>query len=109
MFGKKEKEKRSLEEMFTPRDEIDDCDNAEVGEDNVVEEPECLKKEKNPKKKETRERAEAIKPLDCFGMEEGKTEKWLMKCVKFWFCCMSFLWFLFGATTFAPVIYIGNS
>jgi hypothetical protein len=28
--------------------------------------------------------------------------------VKFWFCCMSFLWVLFGATTFAPVIYIGN-
>ena len=41
-------------------------------------------------------------------MEEGKTEKWLGKCVKFWFCCMSFMWFLFGALTFAPVIFIRN-
>ena len=47
-----------------------------------------------------------IKPLDCFGMEEEKTEKWLGKCVKFWFWCVSFMWFLFGTLTFAPVIFI---
>lgn len=51
---------------------------------------------------------EPIKPLDFFGMEEGKTDKWLMKCVKFWYCFMSFLWFLIGAATFAPVLYISN-
>lgn len=51
---------------------------------------------------------EPMKPLDCFGMDEDKTERWLGKCVKFWFCCMSFIWFLFGALTFAPVIFISN-
>ena len=51
---------------------------------------------------------EGINPFDCFRMEEGKTEKWLAKCVKIWFYCISFVWFLFGALTFAPVIYISN-
>lgn len=95
MFGRREEEKRSLEEMFTPMDdkvEIDECESEkEEVVDTVVE-----------------NESEPIKPLSCFGMEEGKTEKWLIKCVKVWFCCMSFLWFLFGALTFAPVIYISN-
>lgn len=95
MFGRREEEKRSLEEMFTPIDdkvEIDECESEKEEAVETVAENE----------------SEPIKPLSCFGMEEGKTEKWLIKCVKVWFCCMSFLWFLFGAITFAPVIYIGN-
>lgn len=93
MFGRREEEKRSLEEMFTPVEdkvEIDECESEKEEVVETVEERE----------------SEPIKPLSCFGMEEGKTEKWLIKCVKVWFCLMSFLWFLFGATTFAPVIYI---
>lgn len=95
MFGRREEEKRSLEEMFTPVEdkvEIDECESEKEEVVETVDESE----------------SDPIKPLSCFGMEEGKTEKWLMKCVKVWFCCMSFLWFLFGAMTFAPVIYIGN-
>lgn len=103
MFGRKETERRSLEDMFNPIDEVvasvDDekttCDLEEcqkVGNVGNAEKKSCV----------------PIKPLDCFGMEEEKTEKWLGKCVKFWFCLMSFMWFLFGALTFAPVIFISN-
>lgn len=98
MFWKKEKktgEKRSLEDMFKPNDDVED-----IVEDCVVEEVDEIK---NPHTEN-----EPIKPFDCFGMEESKTDKWLMKCVKFWFCCMSFVWFLFGAATFAPIIFISN-
>lgn len=95
MFGRREEEKRSLEDMFTPVDDKVDIDECESEKEEVAET--IVENESDP-----------IKPLSCFGMEEGKTEKWLMKCVKVWFCCMSFFWFLFGAMTFAPVIYIGN-
>ena len=95
MFGRREEEKRSLEEMFTPVEDKVEIDECESEKEEVVETV-------------AESESEPIKPLSCFGMEDGKTEKWLMKCVKVWFCCMSFLWFLFGALTFAPVIYIGN-
>lgn len=103
MFGRKETERRSLEDMFKPIDEVvESVDD----EDTSYDLDECQKvgnvgnTEKNS--------CVPIKPLDCFGMEEEKTEKWLAKCAKFWFCFMSFLWFLFGALTFAPVIFISN-
>ena len=95
MFGRREEEKRSLEDMFTPVNEKVDIDECESEKEGVAET--IVENESDP-----------IKPLSCFGMEDGKTEKWLMKCVKAWFCCMSFFWFLFGALTFAPVIYISN-
>ena len=95
MFGRREEGKRSLEDMFTPIDEKVEIDERESEKEEAVETVAEIE-------------SEPIKPLSCFGMEEGKTEKWLIKCVKVWFCCMSFLWFLFGAMTFAPVIYIGN-
>ena len=98
MFGRRDTEKRSLEEMFKPKDE----DIVEEGyRDDFYEESEKEEKSDNFVN-------EPIKPLDCFGMEEEKTEKWLIKCVRFWYCVMSFVWFLFGALTFAPVIYISN-
>lgn len=103
MFGKREPEKRSLEEMFTPRDVVDN---------DAVEEREDLNDVEQEGKKKAEASIETVKskivPFDCFGIEEEKTEKWIAKCIKFWFCCMSFLWFLFGALTFAPVIYISN-
>lgn len=100
MFGRKEPEKRSLEDMFAPKDgDIADGAESEADFGSV----EC------EKSAEVENFAnEPINPLDCFGMEEGKTEKWLGKCVKFWYCIMSFFWFLFGAVTFAPVIFISN-
>lgn len=100
MFWRQEREKRSIDDILTPRDEAKSVEANEMVENG----------EKTPKfEEESQEtRVDSIKPLDCFGMEEGKTEKWLMKCVKFWYCFMSFMWFLFGALTFAPVIYIRN-
>ena len=100
MFGRKEPEKRSLEDMFVPKDgDIADEAESEVDFGSV----ECEK----AAEVEIFEN-EPIKPLDCFGMEEGKTEKWIGKCAKFWYCIMSFLWFMFGAATFAPVIFVCN-
>lgn len=93
------KEKRSLDDMFTPKEEDGVCD-----EEVVIEGDELV--ELADEKKEVENKV--VKPLDFFGMEEGKTDKWLMKCVKFWYCLMSFLWFLLGAVTFAPVLYISN-
>lgn len=102
MFGRKETEKRSLEDMFKPSDDAVDCYD-EVRPDGFVENIE-LQEEANADKNS----CVPIKPLDCFGMEEGKTEKWIGKCAKFWYCIMSFLWFMFGAATFAPVIFVCN-
>lgn len=103
MFWRKErekaKEKRSLDEMFKPKEEDSVFDEELAIEDEELVEVADEKKEVENK---------VVKPLDFFGMEEGKTDKWLMKCVKFWYCFMSFLWFLLGAVTFAPVLYISN-
>ena len=99
MFWRQECEKRSIDDILTPKEDGEQID-LEKEQDSEV----CVEKsgeQENADKK-------PINPLDCFGMEEGKTEKWLMKCVKFWYCFMSFMWFLFGALTFAPVIYIKN-
>ena len=103
MFGKKEAEKRSLEDIFTPRDTVDSDIVEEREESSDFEEL----SEKKPEVAFEASKSKII-PFDCFGIEEEKTEKWIAKCIKFWFCCMSFLWFLFGALTFAPVIYISN-
>lgn len=100
MFGKKETDKRSLEDMFTPRESDSESEERlECADEGCVD---------NNSIDSAITEKERINPFYCFGMEEGKTEKWLAKCVKFWFCCMSFVWFLFGALTFAPVIYISN-
>ena len=100
MFGRKEREKRSLDDMFKPSDDVVESDHDEFVSDDSEKEKEEQTNEKNS--------CVPINPLDCFGMEEEKTEKWLSKCVKFWYWCMSFIWFLFGVLTFAPVIFISN-
>ena len=46
--------------------------------------------------------------LKCFGWKEIKTEKWLVKCARVWYGVMSFIWFLFGALTFAPIAFMSN-
>ena len=49
-----------------------------------------------------------ITALDCFGWKKEKTENWLLKCANVWYMIISFGWFMFGAMTFAPVIFISN-
>jgi hypothetical protein len=49
-----------------------------------------------------------ITALDCFGWKKEKTENWLLKCANVWYMIISFGWFIFGAMTFAPVIFISS-
>lgn len=46
--------------------------------------------------------------FSCFGWDEKETPKWLKACANVWYFLISFLWFLFGAVTFAPVVFISN-
>lgn len=77
----------SIEQSEEKASEPDKCENVEN-----VEEPE--------------KKSDGISALDCFGWKEEKTEKWLKKCAKVWFLIMSLLYFLFGALTFAPIIFV---
>ena len=98
MFFKK-KEPRSIDEILTPKEEEKDTyeDMADVEIPNY----------KEQKKDEAcSEIEEGLNALSCFGWREEKTEKWLVKCAKVWFLTMSLLYFVFGALTFAPIIFI---
>lgn len=101
MFFKK-KEPRSIDEILTPKEEKKDTyeDMADVEIPNGEDE----------KKDEARHESEGegLNALSCFGWREEKTEKWLVKCAKVWFLMMSLLYFIFGALTFAPIIFIQN-
>ena len=90
---KKEEKKKTLEDFMKKDDE-----NVEKDED-IVNEKESTE-ESVPIVEET--------ALGCFGWEESKTPDWLAKGAKIWFVIMSFLYFLFGALTFAPMIFIRN-
>ena len=46
--------------------------------------------------------------LNCLGWKEVKTEKWLIRSARIWYGIMSFCWFMLGAFTFAPIIFICN-
>lgn len=104
LFKRKEEPKRSIEDILMPKeidsdDIVEDCESEnealteEMTEGDIVGESE----------KEIKDNA-----LSCFGWEEVKTEKWLIKSAKIWYAIMSFAWFLFGALTFAPIIFISN-
>lgn len=94
----KETEKKKLED-FIRKDESEE----ESAEEVMAEEP--ISSEKEEKVSEKSE-SDNLTALGCFGWKEEKTEKWLAKCAKVWFLIMSLLYFLFGALTFAPVIFL---
>jgi hypothetical protein len=96
LFSREEPKKRTLEEMMHPIQE----------EGDIVEEAErsC---EETLKKEEVEGKDENV-ALSCFGSREDKTEKWIIKCTQVWYAVMSFFWFLFGALTFAPIIFISK-
>lgn len=96
----KETEKKKLED-FIRKDESEE----ESAEEVMAEEP--VSNEKEEKVSEKSE-SDNLTALGCFGWKEEKTEKWLAKCAKVWFLIMSLLYFLFGALTFAPIIFIKN-
>lgn len=90
---KKEEKKKTLEDFMKKDDETVEKDEDIVNEKESTE-------ESVPIVEET--------ALGCFGWEESKTPDWLAKGAKIWFVIMSFLYFLFGALTFAPMIFIRN-
>lgn len=113
LFQHNEEEKRSLEDILTPK-----CDDEEeedlVAEDDEVEEEDAPNEESVNEaesakdvgiKVETPEEV-SFNALTCFGWSETKTPKWLIKCAHFWYGTMSFFWFVFGALTFAPIIFM---
>lgn len=102
-FKKTKVEKRSIEEMFTPKDE-------KFEEENGCEEVENNKENENSSfrnevKVESREES-SFNAVRCFGWSETKTPKFLIKCANFWYWAISFIWFVFGALTFAPIMFI---
>ena len=90
---KKEEKKKTLEDFMRKDDENVEQDAHIVNEKESAE-------VSAPVVEET--------ALGCFGWEESKTPAWLAKGAKIWFVIMSFLYFLFGALTFAPIIFIRN-
>lgn len=119
LFKVTRKETRSIEEMLTPKDVIKDEEEAIEGEGDVATNSESevksepISEEKveadTPNSKniqvETPEEV-SFNALTCFGWSETKTPKWLIKCAHFWYGAMSFFWFIFGAMTFAPIIFM---
>ena len=90
---KKEEKKKTLEDFMKKDDENVEKDEDIANEKESTEEPAPIVEET---------------ALGCFGWEESKTPDWLAKGAKIWFVIMSFLYFLFGALTFAPMIFIRN-
>jgi hypothetical protein len=99
----KESEKKTLEDFIRKEDE-EECEPYEDMAD--VEIPNEEEQKKDEARHESEE--EGLNALSCFGWREEKTEKWLVKCAKVWFLMMSLLYFVFGALTFAPIIFIQN-
>ena len=93
----------------TPKKRLEDMVKEEAEEEILDEE--AVKECEKVTAEEAQEKStqmEMFNPLDCFGWREEKTEKWLLKCVNVWYVIISFLWFMLGALTFAPVLFIAN-
>lgn len=108
IFNREEEPKRSIEDILTPKETDADSDEGFTDDDvldGLLEDEDCdapVDSAKRPSKPD-------INPFDCFGMHEDKSDKWLAKCVKVWYYIMSFLWFLFGTMTFAPIIFVRDN
>lgn len=100
LFQRKSEEKRSLDEILSERDNAIENENAEEAESG-----DCpIKQEESVTKKHEEE----FNVFKCFGWEQDKTPKWMRNCANVWYWLMSFFWFLVGATTFAPIMFIRN-
>lgn len=116
LFQHNPKEARTIEDILTPKNVINDEETREeagendvdVGKDDVSDDNTTENAQKSVKKDikiESREEG-SFNALTCFGWSETKTPKWLIKCAHFWYGAMSFFWFIFGALTFAPIIFM---
>lgn len=108
IFSKKDKKVRTLEDIIERREEAEVSENEEDAEEELENyKDEELNEEAAIEEGEEDESMEQS-ALKCFGWKDVHTEKWLIKCVKVWYCVISFLWFAFGALTFAPIIFISR-
>ena len=100
LFQRKSEEKRSLDEILSERANAIESEETQESENG-----DCpIKQEENTAEKFKEE----FNVFKCFGWEQEKTPKWLNNCANVWYWLISFLWFLFGALTFAPIIFITN-
>lgn len=100
----KESEKKTLDDFMRKEEDEEECEPCEDTADVEIPNGEDEKKDEARHESE----GEGLNALSCFGWHEEKTEKWLVKCAKVWFLMMSLLYFVFGALTFAPIIFIQN-
>lgn len=116
LFGNHPKEARTIEDILTPKDSVSAEETSEEvregGADDIKADVSDATTEENVQqsvekdvKIESREDV-SFNALTCFGWSEAKTPKWLIKCARFWYAGMSFFWFVFGALTFAPIIFM---
>ena len=103
LFQRKAEEKRSIEEILTPKSESEEITDEfleEISEEeDFVEDIEIKEQSSEDFTKNA---------LNCFGWKEHSTEKWMIKCARVWYALALFAWFLFGAFTFAPIVFISN-
>ena len=108
IFKKNKKKSRTIEEILTPKEveeDVSDCVDERENESKYVE----TLSEDNVKTKDGRVETpeeSSFNALTCFGWSESKTPKGLIKCAHVWYWIMSFAWFIFGAITFAPIIFV---
>lgn len=115
LFQRTAEEHRTIDEILTPKVSEED-ESAFADEGSEVGTAETVASVKD---KETRQNVQDIKniqietpeeigfnALSCFGWSEGKTPKWLVSCARVWYWAASFMWFLIGCATFAPVIFL---
>ena len=100
----KESEKKTLDDFMRKEEDEEEREPCEDTADVEIPNGEDEKKDEARHESE----GEGLNALSCFGWREEKTEKWLVKCAKVWFLMMSLLYFIFGALTFAPIIFIQN-
>ena len=100
----KESEEKTLDDFIRKEEDEEECEPCEDIADVDIPNVEDEKKDEALHESE----GEGLNALSCFGWREENTEKWLVKCAKVWFLMMSLLYFIFGAFTFAPIIFIQN-
>lgn len=100
MFQGKEANRRSIDEILTPKNENQNEGVCEEEGDPIEE------NDANVKSQTSEEFTNNA--LNCFGWKDVKTEKWLIKSARIWYGIASFGWFLLGAVTFAPIIFMSN-
>lgn len=92
------------DEVFRIEDEIN-ADDSEVCD---IEQVLCEYKEVETETVKKDSKTNKENALECFGLDEIKSEKWMIKFGKFWYDVMSFVWLIFGAVTFSFVIFISQ-